>query len=150
MKLDLLKHQDKIRTRNQGGRTEVFDVLRKKWVVLQPEELVRQLLVHCLQTDFNFPIGRMSIERGLNLFGRQRRYDLLCYSKTMTPLLLVECKSPDVDIRQGELDQLALYNLDIKSQYLLLTSGIQHYFLAYQKDSNSYEQIFDIPDLRDY
>lgn len=121
--LNLLSYHDRLKTqRLQDGKVYVWCQLRRKYVVLQPEEVVRQLLILYL-IDQGYPSGRMSIERGVKVYDVNRRYDLVVMDTQLQPFLLVECKSHDVKIAQTTIDQAVLYNQSLTAPYILVTNG---------------------------
>jgi hypothetical protein len=123
--LRILPYQQSVRT--QGATQQVFDSVRRRWVALTPEEMVRQLLIQYFIQEHHFPLSRMSVERKLVLHGMTRRYDLVLFDKKATPLLLAECKGPTIPLNQDVLDQAARYNLELKVPYLFVTNGRQSY-----------------------
>lgn len=127
LSIDLLRYQNRLRLRQQEGKRWLFDEVRKKWLVLQPEELVRQLTVHYLLEEKGYNRNRISTERGLNVNTLNRRFDLLVYDMQMQPFLLIECKAPEVPLKQATFDQIAVYNSQLNVPYLMITNGIDTY-----------------------
>ncbi|MCB0644050.1 MAG: type I restriction enzyme HsdR N-terminal domain-containing protein [Phaeodactylibacter sp.] len=130
--LDLLQFQDQLDIRRENGKTYVLDVIRKKYLALAPEELVRQLLIQHLIKVAGYSKNRLSIEKGLKVNGLPRRWDLLIYAPDMSPFMLVECKAPSVKLNQDVFEQIAWYNMSIRVPYLLVTNGLQS--LCYELD----------------
>ncbi len=97
--------------------------------MLTPEEWVRQNIIQYLIHEKGFPAGLISSEAGLKVNMLKRRYDVLVYSKDRSPLMLVECKAPDVAITQKVIDQIVAYNSKILAPYMLISNGMQHFFL---------------------
>ena len=114
-----------LRTKVSGEQTLVWDLVRRKWMVLTPEEHVRQCLVLYLTRDRGVPTGLVSLEKGLRVDRRRKRYDLLVYDRNGEPLLACECKAPYVALDQNAALQLAVYNSELKAPFLLWTNG-QH------------------------
>jgi len=110
-------------------KTLFFDTLRKKWIVLKPEEWVRYQLLMYLITHKNYSPSLLSVEKEIRVFNTRKRYDAVFYNSKMLPILLIECKSWDVDINENHLHQIWRYNLKIKAPYLLLTNGLKHFFV---------------------
>ena len=108
-------------------KTKIFDEIRKKFLVLTPEEWVRQHFVQFLIHERNFPRGLIALEKGLKLNGLQKRTDILVYSKAGKPVLMVECKAPEIQINQKVFDQIGRYNIIFKLPYLVVTNGLNHY-----------------------
>jgi hypothetical protein len=115
--------------KNSDGRLLIFDALRRKFLVLTPEEWVRQNIIRYLIEEKKYPPGLISTEAGIKINTLQRRYDGLIYSKDKKPLVLLECKSPKIKINQSVFDQIFAYNTQIIAPYLLVTNGLQHFFL---------------------
>ena len=109
-----------LKTRIENDRREVWDRLRKKWMVLTPEEFVRQCLIHWLTEEKGIPNGLISIERGMTYNSLRKRYDLCVYDRNGKPLISIECKAPDVPLGQETLMQLSTYNTKLNSPFLLI------------------------------
>jgi predicted type IV restriction endonuclease len=107
----------------KGNQPMVWDPLRKKYLVLTPEEWVRQHLVFYLQQELGVPASAIALEGGFKLNQKLQRTDVLVY-KNSKPVLLVECKAPQVKIKQATFDQAARYNLNYQVDYLLLSNGL--------------------------
>jgi len=123
-----------LRTKEENEQTLVWDVVRKRWMVLTPEEHVRQCLVAFLMAEKNVPSGLISLEKGLKFDRKRKRYDLLVYDRQGLPLLACECKAPYVDLDQNAAIQLAVYNSELKAPYLLWTNGKYVLFFCAPKD----------------
>ncbi len=113
-----------IRIKNESGKTLVFDKVRKKWFVLTPEEWVRQHLINFLITVKHYPLSLISVEKEIELNNTKKRYDVVVYNSQLKPILLVECKSPDVKITESTLEQTLRYNLILGVKYLLVSNGL--------------------------
>lgn len=122
--LNLHQYKDQLKIKKEGKTVLIFDLIRKKYLVLQPEELVRQLLVLHL-IEIGYPIEKIQVEKGLNINGLRRRFDIVVYDKNFLPYLLVECKSHTVPISQDTFDQIANYNIELRAPYLLVSNGVQ-------------------------
>lgn len=108
-----------------GGQVQIFDPIRKRFMVQTPEEVVRQLVQCYLIAAKNYPIGRIRVEKELLVNTLTKRCDILVYGWDMGHYLLVECKAPQVKISQDTFHQIANYNLSLRVKYLLVTNGIQ-------------------------
>ncbi len=124
-----------------GGSTKIYDVVRKTYVVLTPEEWVRQHCLHWL-LSLGYPLGRCSVERSLKHGGM--RYDLLWHDAHLHPYLLVECKAPSIAINQETLRQTAWYNMQLRAPYVLITNGNVAY-CAGASANGILEQLDDVP-----
>ena len=112
------------RLKKTDDKLWIFDLIRRKYVVLQPEEWVRQHVVHFLIEEKGYPKSLINVEKKLSVNGLTKRYDVVVYSKKGVVLLVVECKAPNVTITQQTFDQIARYNLSLNAQYLMVTNGI--------------------------
>jgi hypothetical protein len=126
----------------------IFDEVRKKWLVLTPEEWVRQHLIHFLIQFKHFPSSLMQLEKQIKLNDTKKRFDLLVYNNRLQPLLLAECKAPSIVLSQLVLDQILRYNLEIAAQIILITNGMNHMVYSYDKSSQKYNLLQEIPDYK--
>lgn len=122
--LNLPQYQLKIK--EVGGKQYIFDNIRKKYLVLTPEEWVRQNFIQFLIQEKNYPIGLIEIEKGLKLNELQKRADAIVY-KDSKPSVLIEFKSPTVEIKQEVFEQISRYNSHFKVPYLIVSNGLNHY-----------------------
>jgi hypothetical protein len=143
-RLPLLKV--KLRTRNNDGNTQAWDPVRKLWVALTPEEHVRQCLLRHLIDEMQYPAALMAIERALTFGHTTLRFDVVIYHRdTMTPWMLVECKSPEVRLTDDALHQLLQYQSKLPAcNYWLLTNG-HAAFCADATDPTSIKWINTLP-----
>ena len=133
----------KIRTINY--RQEIYDPVRHKYVVLTPEEWVRQHLILYLSLVKKFPLSVMGVEKQLMLNKQPKRFDLVIFSRNGSPYLLVECKAPGVEITEKAFDQAARYNMLLKAEYFFITNGLDHYTCRIDYENKQYIFIEDIP-----
>ena len=124
---------------------QIFDIVRKKKVLLTPEEWVRQHVLHFLNAEKEVPMGLMAVEQGIKLHGMQRRCDIVIYNTHGIPAMIVECKAPTVKISQDIFDQIARYNLVLKVDYLLVTNGLQHICCQIDHTTSNYAYLPTIP-----
>jgi len=132
-----IKHSD--------GNSFIFDPVRKKFVLLTPEEWVRQHFLHYLTDHLAYPRSLISIERGLHYNQLQKRTDLRVYASSGDPLVLVECKASNVPISAETVKQAAVYNQTIKAPYVMLTNGQEHYCWKVDFVTARYEVLSEIP-----
>jgi hypothetical protein len=137
------------RLQREGGQVRIFDPIRKKYVALTPEEWVRQHFINYLLTEKSAPAGLMILEKKIIMNTMTRRPDILVYDKKGEPVLIVECKSPEVAISQDTFDQIARYNSVIRASYLVVTNGLQHYCCKMAHEDNSYQFLEDVPNYAD-
>jgi hypothetical protein len=146
--LDLPPFEAKLR-HSAPNTTHIWDGLRRKYVVLTPEEWVRQHVVNYLITHLGYPRGLLALERGLRYNQRQKRTDLLALDPAGQPLLLVECKAPSVPITAATAQQATTYNQTIGAPLLLLTNGLVHYCWRVDFESRSNQRLDDIPSFEE-
>lgn len=105
----------------------IFDVIRRKYVFLSPEEWVRQHLIHFLINQYQYPRSLFAIETGLYYHTLKKRSDIMVLGSDGNPFLLVECKAPEVNLKQQVFEQIARYHFSLKPSYLAVSNGMQHY-----------------------
>lgn len=137
-----------IKSRKTGTKTEVFDLLRKKWLILTPEEEVRQKMILYLLNERSFPSGRLASEYSLKVNGLKRRADIVAFNQFGHPVLIVECKAPKVKITQAVFDQIARYNLSLRVDYLIVTNGNQNYCCMMDFKEEKYHFLESIPNYK--
>jgi len=130
---------------SRDGREMILDTLRQKYVVLTPEEWVRQNFVQYLIESLGFPQGRTAIETGFVFQGMQCRADVLVYDAQGKALLMGECKASDVKLKQAVFDQIGRYNTVVQAAYLVVTNGLQHYCCAIDREKNTYQFLDALP-----
>lgn len=134
-----------LRVKDSESGVVIFDILRKKYLRLTPEEWVRQHCLHYLATAKHYPLSRMAIEKAMRIGTLLKRTDLLVFDAWAKPYILVECKAPRVEITQKTFDQVNRYNQVIKAPYLFLTNGIEHVFCAVNHETNEYRFLEALP-----
>ena len=125
---------------NQKGKTEIYDQVRKKYILLTPEEEVRQYFIQYLIHFKGFPATLMAIEKALKVNHLTKRTDIVQYNKQGKPLVIVECKAPHIKISEDAFAQAAMYNMEMQVDYLIITNGMTHYCckVNYQKERLDY------------
>lgn len=126
----------------------IFDEIRKKHLVLTPEEWVRQHFVKHLVKQGNFPSALLKLEGGLNLNQTRKRSDILVYNNLGEKLMVIECKAPSVAITQATFDQAARYNAVYKAPWLVVTNGLQHYYAKIDHINGKFRFVQELPDYR--
>jgi hypothetical protein len=129
----------------KNGQTLIYDLLRRKYLVWTPEEAVRQQMVNYLIAELHYPKGLMSIEAGLNYNKRQKRTDLVVYSNTGKPHILVECKAPDVKLSREAIFQMSTYNKELDANILVITNGKEMICLQVEREKNNLKTLDNIP-----
>ncbi|MDH6354039.1 hypothetical protein M2132_000359 [Dysgonomonas sp. PH5-45] len=134
-----------IKLKKANGKIMVWDGLRGKYVVLTPEEWVRQHFVNYLVHEKGYPPALMANEVQIELNNLKKRCDTIIYNRNLTPLAVVEYKAPDVKVSQETFDQIIRYNMALKVGYLIVSNGLEHYCccIDYQKQTFSFME--DIP-----
>ncbi len=140
----------KFTIKEDGNKNLIFDEVRKQFVVLTPEEWVRQNFIKYLIHYLNYPIGLLSIEHNLKINTLQKRCDIVVFSKKLTPVLIVECKKPGVKIDQKVTDQIVRYNYKLRVPYLLMTNGLQHYCLKIDYEKRISKFLDKVPDYKEF
>jgi len=136
-----------VQLKNKENKILVFDQIRKKWLRCTPEEWVR---VHCLNYlihTLNYPASWIKVENEIKLYNTLKRFDIMVVNPNQGNLLLVECKAPSVKLDQQVFDQIARYNLETKSQYMMLTNGLNHYFCTMDYTNQRYHFIKELPNF---
>lgn len=144
---DLLSYQKNLIVRNIGGRPNVFDPIRKKNIVLLPEELVRQCLLQAIITEKIYPKNLIQVEKTILVNNRKRRFDVVIYNNQVRPFLLIECKSPNIILDQMHADQIFAYNATLEASYFLITNGYSHFCGSINQTSKNVHLIDHFPSL---
>ncbi|RAI88335.1 type I restriction enzyme HsdR N-terminal domain-containing protein [Algoriphagus yeomjeoni] len=124
----------------KDGRMWVFDALRKKHLVLTPEEWVRQHWINFLITQLKFPKGLLALEKGLIYNSLVKRTDLVVWDKDGKPYLLIECKAPKVKLTQKTIEQACMYHKELKTPFLVISNGLQHICLSFNSFTEKFTQ----------
>lgn len=144
IELHLSDYIGNISTKVQNDRTYILDPIRKKYLVLQPEELVRQSCILWLIGQ-GFSRNRLQVEKLIKINGLTRRFDIVVYDKQVRPYILVECKAPDVRIDQTTFDQIASYQMALNAPYLMVSNGISNYLAQMNHEVQQYRFFNEIP-----
>lgn len=133
------------RIKNNENKTAIFDIIRKKFIILTPEEWVRQHVIHFLIKEKKHPKSLINVEKELTVNGTKKRYDIVTYRSDGSIYLMVECKAPKVKITQQVFDQIARYNLALNASLLMVTNGLNHYYCTIDYDTESYHFLKELP-----
>ncbi|MBI1341352.1 MAG: restriction endonuclease subunit R [Terrimonas sp.] len=133
----------KIKT--EAGRDFVFDTIRKQWVVLTPEEWVRQNFINYLLYTKQYPSALLAVEKEIQLGELKKRFDILVYDGNHQPWMMIECKSQEVALDQQVLNQLLRYHLAMPVDYLVLTNG--DYCYGWNKSGGQLVEITALPEF---
>lgn len=134
-----------IKVSQRGNRRHIYDFLRRRWVALTPEEWVRQHFTHYLVEHLGYPSALLSNEVELRLGDKLLRCDSVLYAQSLSPRMIIEYKAPNIRIQQKTFDQIAVYNLLLKVDYLIVSNGLQHYCCHMDYERQSYSFLPDIP-----
>ena len=135
-------------TKSKENKNFIFDSIRKKWLILTPEEWVRQHCVQYLINNKGYPIGLIQVEKKLKVNQREKRYDIVCFNQAGKINLLVECKRPDVKITQRTFDQISQYNYALKSDLIMITNGLKHYYCKINFEDKKYVFLDKLPPFK--
>ncbi|MBL0102973.1 MAG: type I restriction enzyme HsdR N-terminal domain-containing protein [Bacteroidetes bacterium] len=146
-RLHFPEYRFKLQRPSDGGQSlKIFDIIRKKYVRLTPEEWVRQHLLHFLVKERNFPQSLISVEKKLLINNLEKRTDVVVYSTAMRPMILVECKAPTVTVTQAVFDQAARYNMSLKVDFFVITNGMETFVCKMDEEEQAYSFLREIPD----
>jgi len=133
------------RFKNSENKVSIFDSIRKKFVILQPEEWVRQHCIQYLIEEKGYPKSLINVEKELIVNGLKKRYDIVVFNSDGSMHLIVECKAPTITVNQNTFDQIAQYNLVLNASYLMVTNGLNHYYCQMDFKNERYNFLEDIP-----
>lgn len=143
--LNLLKYSDHFRIIKSEGVTYVYDVIRKKNIVLLAEEMVRQCILHYLIDEVLISKNLIMVEKGIKVNALARRCDILVNDRNGKHVLLVECKSPKIKLNQKVFNQIAMYNMPLEVPYLMVSNGSKNYFCKIDFEKKDYKFIPKLP-----
>ena len=135
------------RFKNSENKVAIFDEIRKKFIILTPEEWVRQHVVQYLLQDKNYPKSYINVEKLIKINDLSKRYDIIVYQPNGAIYLLIECKAPEVTITQQTFDQIARYNLVLNAKYLMVSNGLNHYFCQMDFEKEQYNFLRELPEF---
>ena len=147
LRLNLPEYDIKIQA--TGGKKHIFDILRRKYVALTPEEYVRQHFVNYLISHLGYPLSLMANEVALSVGNKRMRCDTVFYDKALRPRMIVEYKAPSISLTQKVFDQISAYNLLLHVDYLVVSNGLQTYACKMDYDNQKYFFLSAIPDYKD-
>lgn len=133
------------RFKNSENKVAIFDEIRKKFIIISPEEWVRQHVVQFLLQDKKYPKSHINVEKLLKINNLTKRYDVVVFKPDGNISILVECKAPEVKITQSTFDQIARYNMTLKAEYLMVTNGLNHYFCKMDYEKEQYDFLQELP-----
>jgi hypothetical protein len=144
MRLNFPEYNFKIKTTDNSKY--VFDIVRKKYVALTPEEWVRQHVLHYLSTEKKFPLSLIAVEKQIVVGQLKKRFDILAFAASSAPAMLIECKAPDITLTKQVFTQAAIYNSVFKVRHLWITNGMKHMVCEYNSTFTDYHFLKEIPE----
>ena len=136
------------RLKNSENKVSIFDRIRKKFIILTPEEWIRQHTIQYLIEEKKYPESHINVEKLIKVNNLNKRYDIIVFNSDGSILLIVECKSHLIKITQDVFDQIARYNMTLNATYLMITNGLHHYYCQMDYSAKQYKFLEDIPDYR--
>ncbi|MES2811762.1 MAG: type I restriction enzyme HsdR N-terminal domain-containing protein [Bacteroidota bacterium] len=136
------------RFKNSENKVSIFDEIRKKFVILTPEEWVRQNVVRFLMEEKKYSKSYINVEKLIKINGLSKRYDIVVFQPNGKLFLLIECKAPEVPISQNTFDQIARYNMVLDAEYLMVTNGLNHYFCQMDFENEKYNFLKELPEYK--
>ncbi|NQY11487.1 MAG: type I restriction enzyme HsdR N-terminal domain-containing protein [Flavobacteriales bacterium] len=137
------------KVKSEKDKLFILDLIRKKYVVLTPEEWVRQHFISFLIVQKGYSPNLIAVETSLQYLNQTRRADMVVFSSEGVPLVIIECKASSIKTSQKVFDQIATYNLHFKAKYLVVTNGMEHYCCVMDYSNKSYKFISELPEFKD-
>ena len=134
------------RFKNSENKVSIFDEIRKKFIILTPEEWVRQHVIQFLLVEKKYPKSLINVEKVLKINDLRKRYDVVVFNPDGSIFILIECKAPEIKTAQATFDQIARYNMTLKAEFLMVTNGHNHYFCQMDFENEKYEFLKELPD----
>jgi len=135
--------------KSEGERKYIFDGIRRKYILLTPEEWVRQNFIRYLSEEKQYPLSLFGVEMHFRINKLSKRGDIILFNRKGEAKVIVECKAPAVRINQKAFDQIARYNMKFRVDYLIVTNGMQHYCCRMDYDKGTYTYLEEIPSFED-
>ena len=134
----------KILIKNRDNKSHIFDIVRKKFVLLTPEEWVRQHIINFL-IQRKISKNHIAVEKKIVINNLIKRFDIVVFDRSGKILVLVECKAPQITLNQKVFDQVSIYNQHLDSKYLMITNGLTHFYLKVDKKNKKYIFLDNFP-----
>ena len=131
--------------KNKENKRYIFDVIRKKDLLLTPEEWVRQHCIQFLLQEKKYPVSLINVEKSIQVYRQMKRYDIIVFTPKGKVKILVECKAPHIPLDQAVFDQIARYNLQVDSEFLMVTNGLQHIYCQLDNHQKTYHFLRELP-----
>lgn len=136
------------RFKSSENKTLIFDIIRKKFVLLTPEEWVRQHVLQFLISEKKYPTSLINVEKQIKLHKTQKRYDIVVFNTDGSIHIIIECKAPQIRISQDTFDQIAQYNFVLNASYLMISNGLEHYYCQMDFENEKYHFLKEIPEYK--
>ena len=130
---------------DKNGKKLIFDIIRKKYVALKPEEWVRQNFINFMICTMNYPAGLIGVEKCVMVNGLRQRADILLFNRRGEPVMIVECKAPHIEIGQETIEQAARYNMTLGVEYISITNGVVNYCVKLDKTGQNHKLLSELP-----
>lgn len=137
------------KTKEIEGKNYIFDPIRKKYLLLTPEEWVRQHFIHLLIKHYGYSKSLIRLEGGLSYNRLQKRSDIVVFDQEGKPFLLVECKAPEVKINQSVIEQASRYNLTLRCPFVVITNGLSTFCFEIDFENGTFLQMKDLPKTKE-
>lgn len=137
--------KEKLKIQSHEGVYEVFDTIRKKWVVLTPEEWVRQNILQYLLITKKYPPSLMAVEKEIKLASLRKRCDIVVYNRKSEPWMIIECKEMDVTLSEKTMEQILRYHIALPAKYLIITNG--SFCFGFEKQEKQFFETDRFPDF---
>lgn len=135
--------------KRNGDKLQIYDIIRKKWIILTPEEWVRQHVVHFLITEKEFPLSLVAVEKTLKVNQLNKRFDIVVFGQNGLPLVLIECKAPEVKLTENTLHQALRYNSVLQAPFIILSNGMDTYIGQLNFTNMSFSYLNAIPKYKE-
>jgi len=135
-----------VRIKRESGEDKVFDPIRKKWLLLTPEEWVRQSFLLYMNHIHHYPLSLAQTEKRLKLNNTIKRADIVFYDNLLKARVIVECKAPEIKLSKDVFEQLSRYYFALHADVLIVTNGMEHFAFSYV--NNKVKYLTEIPDFK--
>ena len=143
--MELSKYHRSLQIQDITGQKSIFDPIRKKWLIVTPEEIVRQSAIQYLVQEKGYPLKRIRVERSISFHKLTKRFDIVVYDAKGIPIILVECKAPSARLDSSTYEQASIYNESLMVKYIWITNGPEHFILELDYSTHSSKKLADIP-----
>jgi len=139
--------QFEVNIKEDNGKLFIYDCIRKKYILLTPEEWVRQHFLNLLIQHYKYPKSLIKVESGLRYNQLLKRSDIIIYDRNGNPYILIECKTSELKLNQSGFNQVSVYNKTINAKYLVLTNGLKTFCCKIESENGTYEYVNDLPEI---